>query len=60
MLILSFSHHSFVRGVSFDFVEDSFRKVFEAFGKIKTIFMVRSPSGKIEGYGYPTCFLLSL
>lgn len=42
---------SLVRSVSFDFEESSFRKVFEAFGAIQTVFMVRSPRGRLQGYG---------
>ena len=40
-----------IRGVSFDTKEETFRPLFEAFGPISQIFLVRNPNGKIAGFG---------
>ena len=40
-----------IRGVSFDTKDETFRPLFEAFGPISQIFLVRNPNVKIAGFG---------
>ena len=40
-----------VRGISYECEESTFRPLFEVFGPISQIFLVRHTNGKLAGYG---------
>ncbi len=50
VLFLSFTC-SFVKNVSFDYQEDSFRNLFKGCGAISMLFMVHRNDGRFAGYG---------
>lgn len=43
---------SLVRGISFDYEEDSFREIFKNCGEITLLYMVHRNDGRYAGFGY--------
>lgn len=41
-----------IRGVSYDYKEETLKPLFEAFGPISQLFLVENNKGKITGTGY--------
>ena len=49
--MLNLLMYRFVRHISFDYDDESFRELMNTVGKVKTIFIVRNNNGKPCGYG---------